>query len=1205
MKTKGILSVLLFYANAAHATSIAQSESIDSVLIPFEAGNSQGSTGKGSNNLQSPIGLSNDNAIIPTSVSAYNTGVIQEHNGTEHVCINNSCSEGSMPFVGEQNPNGDPMSPAPGDPFPPIMGRRGRRVPTPVPIGAPFGPQRYTTNPDDPSFGSMPVSANNYQPYAKSAMPFLNPITAMATGFGNGPTRDEALGVLFSIGDEDSYVVLGNVSIKFPLKVLLSSTTMSTDEVIAQDRRDVLMSELEGKGTSRYYDSGLNVLYSSGMYFYIPRTALSLSIEIGKLVVTEEYMKSFSKVNSAKGVFTKVRDNDGTYVYYIDVYGVNIVLPNPETPIVSQVMTTPEGYGFALEKAKRIEIYKGVLILNKLAYEPRDERTVAEELQKFTSGLKKNLFETIRKKFPFEEKTPAEKDDDDDLSSSSYSSASSSSGSKSSPHKHKGKGGDGSSDGSSSGSDSDSGSSSSDSDPSSSSLDNTKGANGSSDSHPRKHKHKHKHHPSSSDGSSSEDKASSVPRVKDTPESLQRKALRMDEKAALAAARKDYKQEKRARRKARKARRKARAMEKEARAGEILKARKAGSDQESAEQDAAAARQASKGGMIEGETTQAGAAWFSADMNKNVAIKTIVESKSETTTASASVFEESSRKAAASSFTANASSAIISAHQAHETYYKGVSSSEYATREIQGSLMGMTMQHALFSTKGRMYQSQKHMAYGVRSSRSSKRWLTRRISKITRMRRAMSRASRRFMQSGATSAGVAAAAAKEQAARSAAIRSSRKAARAQRKAASYKAMAQKAEAQGNKKQARAYRKTATRQTRTYSKHTARAAQFGQAVGQFQQDKLQECTRQSEIIAHQLSNPTESMTEKETIDLNKAVAQILTTSQIQVLSKVLSVAQIRALNSMLTPQQVQQTLIHIGALTPVQMQGILLRLQIKGQELEKMPMQTPMPMPMGFNPMFPAFPLGSPAVANVMSRIQGVPSQMTEGDIIKYLMEGQAMFQSQTISLSPEQISVVNKQPEMIQKLIVQLKAQKETIEASMRKEKFGERMRSSISVCNPMLGLQAGMSRGAFDGISSDAGLQLAGVVSLGNSSFNAIRQLLASPSVASYIGMDQGMLSQALYGQTKNNDLMCLLSKSAMTDPLYQGMPSNEQSLINTRFDMTQNKLYGMYGASLTRLEQALASAYNLIKSSSVRCSGKAPKQPVPTCKIHPMATA
>ncbi|KAI5161559.1 hypothetical protein NEAUS03_1650 [Nematocida ausubeli] len=1163
-KRKGILAIFALYSGAVHAEHMNPAVSgglQDSSLIQYE-------DGPGSTSPYDPAStLSQYDAHDKEVIPAWATSVEEMQDSEHKMCFNGICSS--------------PDDASPESAHPPILrDDEDSTLPSGPPHGAPA-----PFNPERPSEGAIPVGQNpllpphlGKMPVSKDAASLMGVFNGPATGYGNGPTKDEALGVLFSIGDDDSYLLLSFLSIDLPLKNLVSNVTVTSSEVYAQDRKDYLMSTLEGKGSVYGLDNGLNTLYTVNMFFYIPKTAIALSISIGKIIYSEEYVLFLKKLKLNTSVFTKLRDRDNKTVYYIPFYGGIVALPNPSIPIVSQILVTSEGFGVSLHSAKRIDMEKAILILSTAAYSEADNAEVANTVQKFTTGEIANPFTHTFIKYGFEEESQ-DSEESEDLASFS--------------------------------SDSDSGSNEGESsDSSSSSASHSRQSGDASSSSSREHGHEDG---DSSSDSPSKHSTSRPKKARQTIASLFRNARRLREKAALAGITHPHERKKYMRR-AEKVEKKARALQEDEYNKNLIQEHKGRSASGEASVEFKASAKGSKNGvLIEGSVSESsGSSWYSDSMKKNVAIEAIITSKSESSSASASasvsVFEQSSRKAASESFTENGAAAIISAHQSNETHYKGVSSSEYATREIKHSLMGMTMQHALFSTHGRMYQSQKYSAYGVKSSKSSTKWLSRRISKIIRTRRIERKASKKFMKNGATSKGVATAAAREQAARSAAIKSSQKAAKAAQAASTYSAMAKKASAQNNKKMAQSYKKSASRSKKTFSKHSARAQKFAKAVGQFKAAKLAACAKQSAIFAMQIANPQQAITPQETTSLNKAVAQILTSSQIQVLSKALSATQIRVLTSLLSPQQVQQTLVHMGAMSPESMQGLLIRLQIKGAELQRVPNMPGLSgMPnMG---MASAFPLGSPAVNSIMSRVQGnLPTTMNVVDIIRYLTQGQSMFQSQENLVSNEQMEALRmeavRQTEMIKRLTMQIEASKSEIEARVRDRMFGDRMKSSISVCNPMLGLQAGMSTGAFDGISSSQGLQLAGNISLGNSSFNAIKQLLVSPSVSSYIGIDPSSLSQMLYQKTQNNDLMCLLSKSSISAPLYNQMPNDEQALINTRFGNTQNKLYGIYGNSLGRLEQALASAFNLIRNSTVRC--KRNLQPnVPACRIQPQLSA
>lgn len=1203
MKSKGILLVYIFSMCSLYLKeAFAFFGGKENVLLPYEEGAPDpGHTHFAhhhhtSHHVEEPGSYMAQKEIIPMSTTA--TGTEEYSSGRKEVCINGVCSTDGIPGVG---PDGVPLGPMPGDPFPPIM-REKYKDSHPTEIGAEHGmgfDSMHTSGVSGAGhMGGHPFVGGHLgsMPASRSAAPLLSSLYGPATGYGTGPTKDEALGIIFSIDDEDSYLVLSNLSMDMPMKTLLSNVTMTSDEVYAQDRKEYLMSELEGKGSIFGFDNGLNVLYSSKMFFYIPRTAISLTIQVGRVIYSQDFISFIRRLGLKTSVFIKTRDRDGSTIYYITIFGGTIALPNPHTPIVSQYMSTPEGYGLSLLKVKRVEIDKGVLILNNMGYYEEDTIEVASVIQKYTSGEIENPFSYNAQKYGFEDESllSDESYDNSSYSSSASRSSSSRSSSRESYSREDSRYADEDSDASSESSESSESLSSRSSSESRSSQSNSssKMANDEEDQKKRKNAGK---------------LGGIKKKIKDAIKALLAKARKYREKAAIASAKsKNKKYRKHALKKAKEAVKKAMKLQNELRNSEILEARKSGMSVTSEGIDMeAVSSQASLGSVVEGENTTAGSSWYSSSMSSNSAVKAIIETKSESSSSYTSAFEESSKKTFSSSFSSNAASSIISAHQSNEMYYKGVSSSEYATREIRHSLMSMTMQHALFSSSGHMSTSQEYSSYGVKSSKSSSKWLSKRISSIITSRRAESRASRKFMSHGATSMSVARAASKEQAARSAAIKASRKASHSHSMEMSYKSKAKMAESQKNKRLAKSYMSKAAKHKANFARHSAMAGRFSQALDLFKKSKLEECKKQAAILAQRMSAPSKYISKQDVVQLNKAVAQILSSSQIQVLSKVLSSAQIRVLTSMLTPQQVQQTLVHIGAMTPSQMQGLLVKLQMKGAELERLPVALPGMMDPMSN-IGSAYPLGMPAIGRIMTQVQGVPAQVKGSDIIKYLTQSQGVLQLQSAQINAQQINLLQqeaiKQSQLIQKIIMQVQAGKHEIESAVRDKMFGDKMKSSVSVCNPMLGAQTGMSTDVFDGITSQAGLDMAGSVSLNKNSFNAIRQLLVSPSVASYIGIEPNSLSNVLYEKTKNDELMALLCKSSIAAPYYNRMPSDEQALINAKFDSTQNKLFGIYGNSLGRLEQALASAFNLIRTSSVKCDKKNQQQVIPTCQIRSM---
>ncbi|KAI5184720.1 hypothetical protein NEHOM01_0322 [Nematocida homosporus] len=1154
-----------------------------------------------------------------TIIPHYAPGVIADVDGEKQVCFDNGLcrSLGDRTDVVETR-TGTILSP-PAHRFPPGWQPQGGGVP-----GGPGDAPGIGSgvlppfNPDNPSDGATdihdvvshidtPVPVVQPTGIPGGPIPALPPISGMpgsvvgggsypgnlVSGFGDGPTKEDVLKILFSIGDLDSYLLFTGMSLDLPLQTFINSTPVTTDEVYAQDRKDYLAGELEGKGSSLNLENGLNTLYSSKMYFYIPKNALSLTMERGRLVYPEAFIKFLQFLHLDTTPFVSLLDKDGSRVYYITVYNATVALPNPQTPIVSQLLITSEGLAVSLLKVKRLEIDKGILVLTPNAYDHEDLANATASLQGFTKGQTTNPFASMTHiYYPHEQTGDLDDESTESDKMSGYSGDISESSDSDSDSQSDGSNAAQFGSSSSDGSDDSSSLSGSDSD--------SDGSSSSDDGSSPRHRGKGSG-PSAQKGT----KDPSRRRHGKGPDTIDGylEQARMWRERAAAAAKAGYR--KYALKKAKAYEKAAARLQREAYSTQLLEAR----------QGSASSRKAAKCGIMAGTSSNTGSvSWFSGSRRHNKALVRVVSSKESSASASMSAsasasYEASTKQAVSTAFSSSAASAVIMAHQSNEMHYKGVSAVEYATREIKHSLMGIAMQHAMFSVQGRMYKSQQYSSHGVRSAKSSTRWLTRRISKIITTRKYTTKTASKYMKNSATAASVAAAAAKEQAAASAAIASYRKAATASKKAAAATSMYKAAAAKGMTKAAKTYKAKAAGYRRVASRSTAAASRFGAAVAAYKAEKMQECGRQAKLFADRMKNPMANFSQADSVSLQQAVAQILTSSQIQLLSKALSPVQIQVLSKMLTPQQVQQTLVHIGAMSAEQLQLLLLRLQMKGLELQSAPIQPPMPL------LHSAFvPIGIPALG-VMNAIEhgatGTTVQMGEMDIKKYLLQSQFLMQGKENLLTPTQIEELRAQATAqstaIKRLIAEIQSHKMEIEGQVRMKLAGGN-RPSVSVCNPMLGMQAGMLNGVFDGLVSPPSLRLAGDVSLGRNSFNAIRQLLISPAVSSYIGMDPNILMQSLYKQTGDNDMMCLLTNSAAHSSAYSGISQAELSLIGARAAACQQKLSGVYGGSFDRLQQALLSAYNLVKSSSVKCNGggfgASPMQ-IPICQIAPLLSA
>lgn len=999
---------------------------------------------------------------------------------------------------------------------------------------------------------------------ATGAFPFAG---GPATGYGDGPTKDEVFRKIFSIGDEDKYLIIANVSLDLPLRTFIKSTAVTSEEVYAQDRKDYLAGELEGVGSTLTLDSGLNTIYSSKISFYIPRTALSLSVTEGRIVYPAEFVRfitSAFKIEKS-AVFVSMVDTDGSKVYYTPLYNATVALPNPQTPIISQELVVQEGYGFFLLKAKRLEIDRGVIVLSEDAYTAEDLLNATTALRRFTSGETSNPFEEMTGKYYGAEATGEDAYSSESRKDESYSSESRTS-----------------------------------------SISDTKAGAASreevsSSSSARRDEKDASSETSSASVSDLSSTARSSQAMRESADRYLQSERAWREKAA-ATSRKAYR--KFALKKARKYARLAAHLEKEASSSALISAR-TGQVVKGSLITGSAAKSLSNAAATSLMSSQSRASWFSDRRKKNASLSRLVQavSSAESASASASAYEKSTRQSVSASFSSNAASSIISAHQANEMYYKGVTAEEYASREMKQVLMGTAMQHALFSKQGRVYTSQRHVSRGVSSSKSSRKWLSRRVKKISTFRRYTRRLRRRFSRSASTSAAVAQAAAKEQAAARAAIASYRRASVYRRKAAQAVAMAKSASASHSTRSARSYRRKAQSYRRSYAASAARAARFAGAAAAFKKEKLSACSVQASIFARRANSPLAHVTEKELTDLHRTVVQMLTTSQIQLISRALTTAQVQVLSKMLTPLQVQQTLVAIGAMTPEQMQLLLIRLHMKSLELRD-----------SLSPEAPSLDLRRSAYMpintkylNVMGALEGRSTAgMTEEDLVKYLLQGQFLLQAREDLLTPAQVEELKlratAQTQMITRLLKQLEVKRQEMELQGRSKIM---MESGVTACNPLFSVKAGVEESPFSGLSTGPALRMAGDLSLGRNSYLALRQLLCSPSVSGYIGVPPSALASSLYKQVQDRDIISLLAAAFTgSNPAgYAGMSELEKTLIRARGGAAERKMASYYGASFGRLEQAILSAYNLIRNASVKCSGASSLQEqVPNCQITPL---
>ncbi|KAI5188567.1 hypothetical protein NECID01_0180 [Nematocida sp. AWRm77] len=1102
-----------------------------------------------------------------TIVPGWSAGVVEKHDGTDVVCFDGICKESE----GSAHKN---KGMTPGSIFAPPknLGRGGSR---PYSDDDPYGNddegadseeniQEKYNKPNAPFHPVYPNEGSHKATIGDTggipALP-LSVLGGPASGFGDSRSKDNALGAVFSIGDEDKIAVLARMSLELPLKNFLSGVNLTSNEMNANDRREYLTDELEGKGSVLRLDTNLNVLASPKFFFYLPRTALSFAIASARLVFPKNFIDFMKKIGFNTKVLVAMKDADGSIVYYIHVYNSVLSLPNPQRPIVSQILVTLEGYGMSLVKAKRLEIEKALLILHPLAHSGKAVDNAVKVLEKFISGQISNPFKEMAKQYDF-----GESEEEETASSSSSSS-----------ERTKKK----------------------------------KSASASSSDESEE---------SESSSSSSSESESYSKKAAETVDGLLAQAREWREKAASS---KSERHRKHCLKKAAKCERKAEELQNESYNEQILSARSSSTTQESSSAQnsvsAAAAAFATRSGSVEvsnssssasssmsSSSSSSGESWYSSSKKENVSVERLISSKKHTSSSHLSVYDLSNKESLDKTFTSNAASAILSSHQSNEMHYQSSTAMEYATNEIKETLMSIASMHSFFSSSGSMYKSQEYSSYGVRSEASSKKWLSKRVQKIVSMRKWMQSSSKKFMQSsGSTSSKVAQSATKEQAVAKAAISSYKKAASAKKQAAAYASMAKKASASGNTKAAKSYQKKANASKKAFSKHSGDAAKFAEAAKGFKAEKMEECSNQAAIFAEHIKNPDQHVTKHDLGNLQKSVAQILTSSQIQVLSKVLSPVQVRVLTKLLTPLQVQQTLVHLGAMTPQEIQAFLMKLQLKGLEFEGCDNDLSLPnmpslLPSALQPLNPL----SMCTLQSMAGEKPKEREITPVELEKYLLQGQLLFQVRERTLSPYQIELLKsravQQSFNLKTLIAQIEEQKKAFLAQAEKKAVDDNMNGTLGTCNPMLGFQTGRQAGALDGLSSPLGLQLGGEMSLSKNAFQAVQQILSSSNVAAYTGVNPALLYNLVYGQMDKNDLMCILGKALIDRPMYQGLPIDEKNLINARYNKAESKLYGVSGGSYPRLRQAMLSALNLVNNSSVNCKGSSMGQMSPQMQMQ-----
>ncbi|KAI5174065.1 hypothetical protein NEFER02_0532 [Nematocida sp. LUAm2] len=1131
-------------------------------LVELCAAQEQGMSGDGhkapghSNAIQVDYHVDRD-TVIP----GWSPGVVVDLHGNERACFDSGLCK-PLDGSGRKSPGAQSeneiFSP-PSQRLPPGWEPAG---PGEKPKLAKVPDVRDEFDPKSPSKGAIPIQPGGGSDCedCDGPLPYDGTGDNAISQYGGGPSRDEVLQLMFSISDDDTYVIFTGLNLDLPLKTFITTTAITTNEVYGKDRKDFLSATLEGRGSAQKYDTELNILYTSKMFFYIPRTAISLVIEQGRLVYSEKFYKLLKFMNINTNVFSATDDGDGNTVYYVPVYNAIIALPNPQTPIVSQMLLTSEGYALSLLRIKRIEIDKGILVLSSNAYAEEDLKVAAEILQEYASGQLTNPFLAMEHKInPHSGEEEESEEEEEEEEESEYSS----------------------------------GFDSSDSSEEGSSEEGEVSMASGSDEHD---------FDTEAEETSKKHKKRKSPLAPRTVDAYLRQAKKWRERYAAAEKESTRRY---AKKKAEKYRAAAAKLQTEIRENQILNARMGKKDT-----SAAASSSASRG------SSQKDASWFTGTTKRNKSVKQLVSTVQSATSSSqeSSVYETSTKKSIQSSFTTNAAVSIMTSHQNSEMFFSGVSAEEYSTREIKTAMMAIAMQHATFSTSGRMFKSQSYSSSGIRSARSSKRWLSKRLQRIVTTKRYVKKASQAFRRSGAASKAVASAAGKEMTAAKAAVSAYKQAAMASKAAAASSAMAKTYAAQGNSKMAKSYKKKASNQRKMAKKSTQTAQKYSAATNNFRNEKQQECKRQALMFANRINSPEQHITAGEKEDLQKNIAQILTTSQIQMLSKVLLPTQVHVLAKLLTPLQVQQTLIGMGAMSAEQMQMLLLQLQMKGMQLQRSGINIP-----GVNmPELPILqsayaPIGQPAICsmqNIQQKMTG-GNDMTPLDIQKYLMQGQLAVQGADQMFTPAQVEELKQQAmlqtQTIQTLIAEISNRKRELQIKMATSLATDGVSGgSPTACDPAMGYRAGLLPGPFDGLSSNSALQLAGNLSLDASKCNAIRQLTCTPQMSSYLGMDPSMLRSKVYGQTSDNDIMCLLTRAFSNSPSYSSISPSEKNLINARYANTGQRLSPVYGDSFGKLEQIILSAFNMVNNSSVKCNS--PQQNTsfaqpPSCQIQPIS--
>jgi hypothetical protein len=910
-------------------------------------------------------------------------------------------------------------------------------------------------------------------------------------------TPEEALGIVGSIDDKDEYLVMGYVSMQFPMKTYLYGMAMTIEEVAAQDRRDYIMEEVEGKIGTVFYPTNLNTLSSKNLYFYMPRTSVSIAVKKGTITYTEEVIMEMREKGLDTRRFRVRRAPDGSRIYVLSLRGVVFALPNPSTPVVSQVIVTIDGYGLNGAKAHEIYIEQGVVIVANKAYNKNFEEAIGDILRGYTSGEVMNPFTEFSRRFSF---GTAEEEEESVSSSSSETYSSSYS--------------------------------------TSSSVSTESALKRSKRGYLWHRERADKYYAMAKDDASSKSQRDQYEKKAKKHEAIAKRVQEEDMNSRLL---------------------------KDKRGAST----KVGAVEATEEQELAAAW-GSKTSHAEDKKEEKRVSWVTSSFRNNE-IKSLASSHS-------SAFSFSSSQSLAYS---NASHAIMESHQAHEMHYSGASASEFATMEMKHALYAMSAAHAMFTRHGEMYTRSARKASAVSTTRSSKWWLKRSVSRIKRMKKWM--AGKNAAVAGQSAAQAAAAmkkagykhagklirtAARTRAAAAAAAAAHKRAHAAKMQARQHHSKASSYAARGDKHAARRSRSRASSFRRQAAKYGRLANSLTELAQRLREQRIKECLRQKELKALSLKEDMSTMITPDIImDIQRLIMQVLTSTQVRILAQAMTPVQITTLTRLLSPLQVQQLLLEMRLMAPSEMQEVLFQLQVRGKYGGE----------------------GKVDLSELKGGSSPTMGQASPAEI--ELMRMQAADQGRAMSEAR-----IGKMLEMKESLREQMKGR---IKGYLM-QCFGnstEQMGTMgmQGICNPTFGMTpAGFIPGQsnyFDGFSSAPGIKMTADARLSKSELVALRQLLVCPEVAASLGVDMATLQSMVCGRTTDEDLTVLLMKCLCEKMSpFGGLRPEENMMVRVRYGATQARLYGVYGAALPQFESILMSAYHKLKGSIVNC----PKQVV-----------